>query len=180
MRIHAPCAHVPVNVSKLTSANSRYAVWYGGSLLASLVRTPFRFGLVLLCNSSVALRSLNSTTVVTPRRSMMKLVLAFVDDTKSSAVRRSDLYSIDCTRVRRCNTQMTENCFDNIHTGALSGHLLYFLTVHSHLCYCRLLCEIASVPQQCCEVTASAYSVVSVYVSVQTRAFTIPKDGTSM
>jgi len=31
--------HVPVNYTKVTSENSRYAVWCGGSLMASLVRT---------------------------------------------------------------------------------------------------------------------------------------------
>lgn len=85
--------HAPVNISKLTSENSRYAVWYGGSLLASLVRTSFHFHRLTPYNSFAALRSLNSTTAVTRRRNMTKLVLVFAGDTRSSAVRRSNIYS---------------------------------------------------------------------------------------
>ena len=64
-----------------------YAVWFGGSLMASLVGPP-----PLLVNgvSSFLVLSPSSTRSATPRRSTMRLVPAFAGGTKFSAAQRRD------------------------------------------------------------------------------------------
>ena len=64
-----------------------YAVWFGGSLMASLVGPP-----PLLVNgvSSFLVLSPSSTRSATPRRSTTRLVPAFAGGTKFSAAQRRD------------------------------------------------------------------------------------------
>ena len=75
-----------VEVDVISHKRQRYAVWFGGSLLASLVSEYWPAVNAMVANAG---DSLNFTPLATPRHSMTRSGRALDDATRSSAARLS-------------------------------------------------------------------------------------------
>ena len=82
-----------VEVDVISHKRQRYAVWFGGSLMASLVSALHCS--VLTFPSNMSMRSLSSIPIATPRHSTMRSAQASADGTRSLVALHRYNYNMD-------------------------------------------------------------------------------------